>query len=364
MGVMKDLNRSRKEMQRRVEREAAPYLERAGAAGSAAFARGAHGAPALDREMDRILREFAREHADLSVEPLLKAWLAGWHQANLAAPVGEAAMAFVRKADVERHRAGSLEARVAAVAAAVRAQLGEGAEVIATHADYALVRVPEGVRRVEYQLAEGAGSVGLGAVAEADVPVLAGLDLDAAAADALREAVGGNWDRTRVRDLARMLRRDAAYWVPDAVAACVAEEAPWRGWFEPQGAVVRERLHGQIRDLEAPVPRTRYARLAPEALAAAEAELRESVGVLRQVARGMFDALSTDVAYQEAELEAVHQSLRAEAEAVDRGLAWVERMAWAGAVPVVATAHDRIAARLRDGLVVQAHLRCAQGAGQ
>jgi hypothetical protein len=197
------------------------------------------------------------------------------------------------------------------------------------------------------------------------VPVLEGVGLDAAARDDLRAAAAAMADgqamgRTRVRDLARMLRGDVPYWVPDALAACVREDAPWAGWLLPQAAAVRERLHGSIREIEAPVPRTRYAKLADSTLDGCRDELRESLAALRSVARTLFDDLTPDVAYQDAELVAVHQSLREDAAALERGLAWVERMDWAGAVPAVATAHDRIAARLRDGLVVVAHLRAQQ----
>jgi hypothetical protein len=271
-------------------------------------------------------------------------------------------MGFVRKSDLERHAVGSLEARVQMVEAAVRAELGADARVLATHADHAIVQTLTGVKRLNFQLEEDASAVAKLEVVDTDVPVLEGRALDHAAGKDLREVAaalgrGEGVPRTRVRDLARMLRREVPYWVPDALAACVAEDAPWAAWYAPQGAGVRERLHGQIRELEAPVPRTRYGKLGPESLAACESELRESVAALRAVARGLFDGLTSDVAYQEAELVAVHQSLRAEALALDAGLAWVEEMDWAGAVPEVATAHDRIAARLRDGLVVQAHLR-------
>jgi hypothetical protein len=274
-------------------------------------------------------------------------------------------MAFVRKADLDRHAEGSLEARLAAVrAAAAELQV----TVLAVHEDYALVRAVDGaVKRMRYALAESRAS---GAVLEeADVPVLEGHGLDSAAGTDLREAAaalarGEAVGRTRVRDLARMLRREVPYWVPDALAACIREDAPWAGWYAPQGAAVRERLHGSIRDIEAPVPRTRYAKVAEGTLAGCEAELRESIAAIRGVARTMFDDLTLGVSYQEAELAAVHSSLREEARALDEGLAWVEKMDWTGKVPEVATAHDRIAARLRDGLVVQAHLRAQTRSGE
>lgn len=269
-------------------------------------------------------------------------------------------MAFVRKADIERHRAGCLEARVAAVAAAVQ-QVGAGAEVIATHVDHAIVRVGDEVKRVTYTMDEASGAPAGVAVEAADVPVLAGHDLDRAVQGDLREAVasmvaGQPVERTRVRDLARMARRDGAYWLGEAVAACRVPEAPWRGWYEPQAAVVREALHGRIREIEAAVPRQRYAKLPEGRVAEYAAELRESLAALRSVARGLFDALTPDVAYQEAGLAAVHQSLRVEAGTIDRGLAWLERLEWAGREATVAAAHDQIAAGLRDALVVREHL--------
>ena len=269
-------------------------------------------------------------------------------------------MGFVRQADVERHRSGCFEARVAAVAAAARQGLGAGAVVIATHADHAIVRAGEAVKRMAYTMDEGHAPAAV-VVEDADVPVLAGFALDRAAQGALREGVaallgGQGLDRTRVRDLARMARRDGAYWVEEAAAACEQAAAPWRGWYDPQAAAVRERLHGHIRDLEAAVPSQRFGKLAEGKLPEYAAELRASVAALREVARGVFDGLNVTVAYQEAELAAVHRSLQDEAGTMDRGLAWLEQMEWAGKEAAVAAAHDRIAARLRDALVVQAHL--------
>lgn len=274
-------------------------------------------------------------------------------------------MGFIRQADVDRHQRGSLETRVGMIEAVARAELGVDAVVLATHANHAIVRTPTGVKRLNYQLSEDASICTKPEVVDADVPVLEGMELDAAAGTDLRAtaasmAAGEKVERTRVRDLARMVKREVPYWVPDALAACVQEDAPWVAWYEPQGAAVRERLHGNIRDIEAPVPRTRYGKVPESTLADCLGELRESITAIRKVARTMFDDLTPDMAYQEAELVAVHQSLRAEAESLDRGLAWVEQMDWTGAVPVVATAHDRIAARLRDGLVVKAHLHAQQ----
>ena len=274
-------------------------------------------------------------------------------------------MGFVRQADVERHQGGSLEARVQMIEAMARAELGADAVVLATHVDHAIVSTSKGVKRLNYQLSEDASIVTKPEVVDADVPVLEGMELDVAAGTDLRAmaasmAAGETVGRTRVRDLARMVRRDVAYWVPDALAACVQEDAPWVAWYEPQGAIVREKMHGSIRDIEAPVPRTRYAKLPESTLDGCMAELRESIATIRKVACTMFDDLTQPTVYQDAELEAVHSSLRVEAESLDRGLAWVEKMDWAGSVPAVATAHDLIAARLRDGLVVQAHLRAQQ----
>jgi hypothetical protein len=271
-------------------------------------------------------------------------------------------MGFVRKADIERHRAGCLEARVAAVREAAERALGTEIEVIATHADHAIVRAGSAVKRLTYSLAESGGLAGGVAVEDADMAALEGMDLDAAVAEDLRGVVaamlaGQALPRTRVRDLSRMARRDGAYWLGEAVAGCARVEAPWRNWFAPQSATVREALHGRIREIEEPVPRQRFGKLPEGKLPEYAGELREGLAALRVVARGLFDDLTDDVAYQEAGLAAVHQSLRDEASTMDRGLAWLERMAWAGREGVVATAHDQIAATLRDALVVREHLR-------
>lgn len=272
-------------------------------------------------------------------------------------------MAFIRKIDLLRHQQGSLEARLQVAKQAVRQALGEDATVLATHDTYALARSADGqVQTVQYQLQEGQAS-GVTVVAS-DVPVLTGMALDRAVADDLPGVVtamleGQAMDRTRMRDLARMARTGAAYWMADALAMTesVGQGAAWWAYFAPQALQVRERLHGTIKQIEAPVPTTRFARLADARLGEYAQELRECVGTLRAVARGVFDTLKADVSYHDETVKAVHESLRQEMDGLNHALAWVEQMEWTGKLPDVAIAHDRIAARLRDGLVVRAHLR-------
>lgn len=60
-----------------------PNTQAAKTLGSIAFARGVKCAPALDAEMMKMLS--GRQVGDRRTAPELKAWAAGWTQANLAA---------------------------------------------------------------------------------------------------------------------------------------------------------------------------------------------------------------------------------------------------------------------------------------
>lgn len=274
-------------------------------------------------------------------------------------------MPFVRKADIDQHWAGSLEQRMEIAAKAVRDAVGDGAKVLATHESYALAQAQDGtVQRVTYQLQEGQAEDVAAAVAE-DVPCLDGLGLDRVAAHDLRGAVsemlkGSVLDRTRVRDLARMVKGDVPYWIDEAVDRLdkAGSGAEWWEYYAPQEPEIREGLHGSIRELESPVPKTRFSKLAEKKLPEVATELRECVGQLKTVAGGLFDDLATDVAYHTEDLATRHKSLRMEAQGIRDALAWIEQMEWNEEhLPVVATAHDRIAARLRNGVIMSAHLR-------
>jgi len=270
-------------------------------------------------------------------------------------------MSFIRETDLGKHRIGSLEQRLTTVRTAVQQAMGEGTIVLSTHDTYAIARATDGtIKRVSYQLQEGQTS-DLAVTEAEDVPILAGLDLDRAAMVDLRETVqtmldGTPIERTRVRDLAHMARKNRSYWVEEALAEAEVADSPWWNYYAPQAPIIREQLHGSIREIEGPVPRARFGKLAAGRLPEFESEMRACLKQIQGVAKGLFDALAPGMAYHKETVSAVHQSLRSEAQGIAEALAWVSQMDWAGKLPAVATAHDRLAARLRDGLVVRAHL--------
>jgi hypothetical protein len=277
-------------------------------------------------------------------------------------------MKYARTVDLNRHRQGSLEARLAAAQQLVRDHLGEDTEMVATHETYAIARTADGrVHEVRYQLTEGQDPEVLITEA-ADVPVLEGLALDRAAADDLRsvtesllagEAIG----RDRWHDLARMARKDVTYWVGEALTELEESwgESAWWAYYAPQEPTIRKALHGSIREIESPVPQPRFGKFSEAKVEGYSTELRECLTQLQGVARGLFDDLSAPaVCYGEA-MDAIHRSLRQEARDIAETLAWVERMNWTGHFSDVATAHDRLAARLKNALVMQAHLKRATG---
>lgn len=277
-------------------------------------------------------------------------------------------MRYVRRGDLARHRQGSLEARLATVRTAVAEALGAEAQVLATHEDYALVRGSDGyLQQVRYQLTEdGAQEV---VIAEAaDVPVLEGYGLDRAVADDLRtltEALlaGENLGRDQWQDLARMTRGDVTYWVTEALDQLAEAQAhtAWMEYFSPQEPQIRKALHGHVREIEAPVPQLRFGRFAASKVEEYVGELRECLVQLQSVAGELFDGLGAAAVYNEEAMEAIHQSLRADAGDIAKALAQVEHMDWTGHLMDVAQAHDRLAGRLKDALIMQAHLKSATG---
>jgi hypothetical protein len=275
---------------------------------------------------------------------------------------------YVKSQDLEKWCAGSLEDRIDRVEAAIARTVGSPVEVVATREDCALFRDRTG-RIVEAVFAVRDGRVEDVEVRNDPVPVYEDVRLPQLVADELRDVTSGllhgdPMTRTRVRALALLLRQDEDYWLSDVLsrlneALQVDESVPghWHTAYQANQERIRTSLWGSIRDLEARIPKTAYARLPSGRLPEFADELRESLGIVSTRLKEIVDGISRVVFDGDDGLYgAIRESLIAEAQLLRGLLAKAEQLMRADDLHRMAEAHDRLCGRAKTMEVVAAYL--------
>ena len=281
---------------------------------------------------------------------------------------------YVRGEDLAKWMGDSLEARISLVETAVTAKVGVAVELLATREDGALFRTPDGALH-EAAFVFVNGVVGDVAVQPSTLPVYEEAALPGLVSAELRDLAGAMVrgeavERTRVRSLAGLLRKDEPYTlgavlsqVDEALAG--AGEQHWHTLYEANQERIRTALWGQIRELEARVPSTAYGKLPRARLPEFEAELRESIGLVGGVCVEIVDRIRPLAFAKDDEfLGAIRESLIAEAQLLHGLLAKAGRLVRAEDLERTAAAHDRWCGRARTMEVVSAYLvgRAKKGA--
>lgn len=266
---------------------------------------------------------------------------------------------YVRAADLRPYTSGSLEEQQERVQAAIEAEVGP-VELIATQADRALVRTREGaLREATFKIADGA--VTDVQVRDARVPQHGPELVPSLVAEELRALVGAMLrgeavERTQVRACARMLAADEDYWIGDVLRKMEEAESPA---LTEQEAKIRESMWGQVRELEARIPKTAYAKIPAARLPEFESELRESWKLVGEALCEIIDGASPLV-FSEEEMGAIQESLIVEVQALQglhRKAGWLMRTEDLGRAAV---AHDRLCGRARTMVVMAAYLKGRQ----
>jgi hypothetical protein len=265
---------------------------------------------------------------------------------------------YISEARLATLRAGSLEERQAAVAAAVQAR-NAGASVVATQADRVVFLDARG-DLAEAVIYDGADGITVGEAAP--VPGVIGDDevprhVAGVVRGIVRDVCEGTATdlRTRVRDLA--LLADAVDGGLLAEALVTMGQAArgigrrWSRWYEAHEAEIRRRQWGSVRELEATVP---------PALGEASADrARDGVRAVAAAAQGIVDAVRSLRFDRGDPLGAIRESLIGEASTMAGallsagGLMLVEDVR---DVQRVAQAHDACVRRVRNMAVVAGYL--------
>lgn len=281
---------------------------------------------------------------------------------------------YVRGEDLEKWMRGSFEEQMDVVEAAIEKAVGVRIQMIATRGDGALFMTPDGkLQEARYVFVDnGMSEVTVSpspvpAYEEAALPRLVGDELRSVTADLMD---GKAIERTRVRSLANLVRTEEVYRVSQVIAkldeACAATgDEHWYKLYEANQEKIRTAMWGQIRELEALVPKTAYARLPRTRLAEFEPELRESMGLLGKVMEDIIDGIRPLVFDGDDEFYgAIRESLIAEAQLLHGLLAKAGELMRAEDLERVAVAHDGLCGRAKTMEVVSAYItgRAKKGA--
>jgi hypothetical protein len=273
---------------------------------------------------------------------------------------------YAKSQDLQKWLSGSIEDRLHVVAEAITRSVGDGVELIATQDDCALFRDRDG-RIAEAVFTMKDGAVDVVEIRRDPVPMYEEAQLPRLVSEELREITsdllnGNPMTRTRVRALAGLLRADEDYWLGDVIARMDSvmlseDEANWHTAYQANQEKIRTAMWGSIRELEARIPKTAYAKLPPGRLPEFANELGESLGIVSTRWKEIVDGISGLVFDNDNEFYgAIRESLIAEAQILGGLLAKAEQLMRAEDIDRMAVAHDRLCGRAKTMEVVAAYL--------
>ena len=124
---------------------------------------------------------------------------------------------------------------------------------------------------------------------------------------------------------------------------------------------IKTSLYGRIREMEGSVPRTRYARLPSGRLHEFGKEVKESMAILKDRYADVAESCHGLTFGDNEFLSAVCESLIVEAQAAVGLLGKAEKLARQDDLPMVARAHDKLADRAKNMVLVSEYLRIKTG---
>jgi hypothetical protein len=273
---------------------------------------------------------------------------------------------YARSQDLQKWLVGSSEELLDRVTEAVAHAVGFDVELIATKSDCALFRDQSG------RLSEAVFTMRDGVVEDVEirrdpVPVYEEAQLPRLVSDELRDITAGLLHgkpvtRTQVRALAGILHADEDYWLGDVLArmdqAILAEDADhWHTAYQANHEKIRTAMWGSIRELEARIPKTAYAKLPAGRLSEFSGELDESLGIVSNRLMEIVDGISSLVFDNDNGFYgAIRESLIAEAQLIHGLLAKAVKLMRAEDLERMAVAHDRLCGRAKTMEVVAAYL--------
>lgn len=276
-------------------------------------------------------------------------------------------MPFVQGSAIDKATQGSIEHNAEVVHQCVREHLSDHTlNIMATFEDHVLAFTEEHVLlKISYKMNESGTYEVVSAKPSKSIPVIQDEDVAVHVSKGLKSLAkkmmsGKKVERTQVRELAALTRKDEDYWMSDIVAKIEEScgECEWFKMYEANIERIRTSLHGRIREIESTVPKTRYTKIAAAKLGDFKGEMKESLQIIGNLF-AEYAVLVEGQTFDEKQefLTVVRESLIAEAQAVVGLLGKAEKLLGQSELPLVANAHDKLADRARTMALVSAYIK-------
>lgn len=274
-------------------------------------------------------------------------------------------MPFVQGSALDKVCEGSMENRLNEIHAAIGDFLGESpVNIVATHEKHALVFNEDGCLLKVTFGNDKEGRVVVASAKPTDVvPVIEDDGVPGHVAKELSGMVrtmmeGNEVSRNQFREVASLLKRDEDYWLSDVLEKIEeSSNGEWRKMYESNEERIRTSLYGSIREIEAVVPKTRYASFGVEKLENFSEELNDSISELNKVVKVIVDECSKMVFHEEDDFsKVVCKSLLVDAQGLSNLLGKAAKLMNPGDMVRMAEAHDNVADRVKVMRVVSRYM--------
>lgn len=271
---------------------------------------------------------------------------------------------YVQGSQIDKIYSGSIEESIDKVHAAIDEHFGDSSiNIVATHDGYAYAFSEDGdPLKVTFKTKKD-GSIAVVSAKPTDkIMVIEDKKVPKHVSGELRsivkEMVEGNVTRTRVREVASLLRKDEDYWLSDVLGKINegSGDTDWIKMYEANMEKVRTSLYGNIKEIESGIPSTRYSTI--KELDQVSEELCLSIGLLKKRMSDIFDE-SEKVSFNSEEdfLKVVNESLRVEAQNMSAMLGKVESLFEDSHLSEMASMHDRVADRIKKMAILSEYIK-------
>ena len=275
-------------------------------------------------------------------------------------------MPFVQGSAIDKAMKGSIDERMSLVHLAVTEHYGSPLNIVATFEDHVLAfNEDKKLLKISYNVNEAGDFEVVKSAPSKAIPVIEDENVHVHVAKELKRITkrmmeGKKVERTQVRELAALTKKDESYWMSDILAKMDEScgETDWFRMYEANIERIRTSLHGRIRKIEESVPKTQYGKIAKDKLGSFDKEMAESLAVISGLFEG-YASFCSVLSFDEKQefLGAVRESLVVEAQAIVGLLGKAEKLMGQSEISQVAEAHYKMADRARTMALVSAYIK-------
>jgi hypothetical protein len=276
-------------------------------------------------------------------------------------------MPVIKGSSIEKARVGSLENKIEAINSMVSEKYKEiPFTVLATCEDRAVVLLSDGtVRDIFYTINEdntyGITSdrvnKSIDVISEDRVINHVSEQLSYIVSTMVKDK---DLSRTQVRELLSLVNKDDLYWLSDVdnVFEDITKESEWMKMYDTNIERIRTSLYGNIRAIEANVPKIKYSSIPKNKIGDFYGEVTESMCIVKDSVCKVSESCN-GIQFKDKEefLGSIRDSLIAEAQSIGALLGKAEKLYRQDGLPLLANIHDKLADRVRVMAVMSEYLK-------